>query len=518
MNTYDVLVVGAGHNGLTCATFLAKSGLKVLVLEHRNQLGGACKTEQPFTKIPEMVASTGAYLIGLMPPHLMTMLDLKIPLIKRRPHYFLPDRKNGYLLLGAGEETKKQFQTFFSDDDWQANEALQSELSALRQDLSPMFLEEPVSVEEAAEKYVRQELRQHFIKLCRGSVGDYIDRFQFKSELFAAMYACTDGFTGCYGTWDTPGSGYNFLLHNMCNLPDSDGCWMTVEGGMGTVTKLLAAAARQAGVEIMPNAPVAGISHSNGKVDGVVLSNGTELRAKVVACNCDPFTMRDLVGQSSLSAAFNSRLNEYAKLTGTSFKLNLVLKRLPTFTCLTEDRGQFRTTIHLLPEGPGIVAKLQRAFKQCDAGELPDEPVVEWYFNPSLKDDNGRHSTALFVQWAPYEPKNGGWTVENLNTFTSHLLSILDQFAPGTSGLVEDMLPLSPKGIEERFGIRGGHIFHIDHRFAMSDRLPYAIPGIAGLYSCGSACHPGGGVTGAPGYVSSTRIIKDLSLHQQSAQ
>jgi phytoene dehydrogenase-like protein len=510
MSAYNVIVVGGGHNGIVCATFLARSGLKVVVLEDRDVIGGACRTEKPFGKVPDLVASTGAYLIGLMPPELMAMLGVNIPLIKRKPHYFLPTRESGYLLLGAGDDTRKQFHQFFSEQDWQADQALQAELEAIRSDLHRCFLEEPLSVEETAEQYIRPELRQVFINLCRGSVGSYLDRFPFRSELLKAMYASTDGFTGCYGTWDTPGTGFNFLLHNMCRLPGADGTWMTVDGGMGTVTRLLAEAAQSAGVEFRTSCKVASIAQTAGKVDGVALADGSELKAPVVVCNCDPYRMRDLFGSAHLSAAFNQRLDRYAKLTGTSYKLNIVLDRLPTFRCLPEDRGQFNTTIHLLPEGPGIIEKLKEIHRAAESGRLPDNPLVEWYFNPSLKDDAGRSSSALFVQSAPYEPE-GGWA-QSESKFINRLLSTLDEFAPGTSNLVVDMLPLSPKAIEERFGIRGGHIFHVDHRFPLNERLPYAIPGVAGLYACGAACHPGGGVTGAPGYISSQKVLKDLAI------
>lgn len=510
MSRYEAIVVGGGHNGLVCAIFLARAGVKVLVLEDRAEAGGACKTEKPFQKVPNLVASTGAYLMGLMPPELIDKLGIKVPLIKRKPHYFLPTRKDGYLLLGAGD-AQEQFDRFFSHQDWLANVALQEELAQIREDIAPAFLKEPLSVEAAAQKYLRPSLQKIFINLCRGSVGAYLDRFPFRSELLKAMYAGTDGFTGLYGTWDTPGSGYNFLLHNMCRLPDCDGCWMSVEGGMGTITRLLVEQARKAGVEIRLNSKVASILRTGGNVEGVALADGTEYRAPVVICNCDPFRMRQLAGGAdTFDTKFNQRLDEYAKLPGTSFKLNMVLKRLPTFTCLREDRGQFRTTIHLLPEGPDIIGQLIQAFKQADSGQLPDQPLVEWYFNPSLTDNDGRHSSALFVQWAPNKPQ-GGWEA-NRERFVARLLAIMDQFAPGTSDLVEDTLPLSPMDIEQRFGITGGHICHVDHRFAMDERLPYAIPSVNGLYACGSGCHPGGGVTGAPGYVASTRILKDLGL------
>jgi len=194
--TVDVLVVGAGHNGLVSAAMLAKEGLNVLVVEEKEVVGGCVRTEYPFKKIPTLGASTGAYLLGLKPPELVQKLGLNIETIRRDPHYFLPTTGEGYLLFGSDtESTKKQFLKFFSEQDWIASRKLEAELECLRQDLGKTWLEEPLTIEETAEKYVRSELRQIFIDLCRKPIRDYLERFDFKSNLLKAMYAVTDGFS-----------------------------------------------------------------------------------------------------------------------------------------------------------------------------------------------------------------------------------------------------------------------------------------------------------------------------------
>ena len=191
------IVVGAGHNGLVAAVMLAKRGVKVRVLEDKPVIGGAVRTERPFGKAPGLATSTGAYLLGLMPPEIMAATGVQIPVMRRDPHYFLPTTDKRYLLFGSDQEAmKRQFIDFFSEEDWRANQAMNDEIGKIRDDIARTWMEEPLSIEETAEKYVRTELRQAFVDLCRKPVGEYIDRFGFKSDLVRAMYAVTDGFSG----------------------------------------------------------------------------------------------------------------------------------------------------------------------------------------------------------------------------------------------------------------------------------------------------------------------------------
>jgi phytoene dehydrogenase-like protein len=325
------------------------------------------------------------------------------------------------------------------------------------------------------------------------------------------MYAVTDGVSGLAGGWDTPGSGMNFLIHNMCRLPGSDGTWMIVEGGMGTVTKRFADAARAAGATIETGKKVERILHTAGKIDGVQLADGTEVRAEVVLVNADPFRMRDLVGRRSLPDDYNRRLDGYRR-DGSTFKLNLALKGLPRFRCLPEDRGQYGPTIHLLPDEEVVIESLRHGFAEVQAGRLAPFPTIEWYIHttvdPTLRDADGNHNSALFVQWVPYELSESSWEVEE-ERYSRHLLSLCDRFAPGTSDLVVDMFPLHPKKIESHFGITRGHIHHVDNGFGFADRLPYATP-LGGLYSCSAGTHPAGSVIGAAGHNAARRVLKDL--------
>lgn len=508
----DVVVVGAGHNGLVTAAMLARSGLNVRVIEEQPSIGGAARTETPFARAPGVRQSTGAYLLGLMPPELLRELQVDIPRLRRDPHYFLPTTGARYLLFGSDREAmRRQFVQFFSEQDWKADQALADELAKLRRDVGPSWLEEPGSIEETAERYVRAELRETFVRLCRGSIRDYLERFGFRSDLLKAMYAVTDGFTGLYGTWDTPGTGMNFLIHNMCRFPEADGTWMIVEGGMGTVTRALAEAAERHGARIETGSAVRRIDVEEGVVRGVTLSDGTSIRASAVVANADPFRMRELAGRDRFPDAYNRRIDGYLR-DGTTLKLNMCLDGLPEFTCLPGDHGQHAGTIHLLPDEDVVLSAIQQSFEEVKAGKLPAFPTIEWYIHttvdPSLADAQGRHSSALFVQWVPYELEGSTWEIEE-QRYAEHLLSICDRFAPGTSDRVVDTFVLTPPKIEQHFGMTRGHIHHVDNSFGFDDRLPYAQP-IGGLYACGAGCHPGGSVIGAAGHNAARRILRDM--------
>ncbi|MFL5291339.1 MAG: phytoene desaturase family protein [Myxococcales bacterium] len=513
-NDSDVVVVGAGHNGLVAATFLARAGLSVRVVEGKAVVGGAARTEYPFARAPRLGTSTGAYLLGLMPPELMTKLGIDVPLLRRDPHYFLPTTGKRYLLFGSdAAATRDQMLSFFSARDLAANDALQAEVAQLREDVHATWLEEPLSIEDTAAKYVRPALRSVFVDLCRKPVGVYLERFGFQSDLLKAMYAVTDGFAGLTGAWDTPGTGMNFLVHNMCRLPGSDGTWMIVRGGMGTVARLIGDEARKAGAIIETGRAVAKIDISGNATNGVVLEDGTTIRAQAVVAACDPFRMRDLVGDGHLPAWYENRLENYRR-DGTTMKVNLALRALPRFTCLPEDRGQFGSTMHLLPDESEVMGAMNRAFADASAGILPEFPTIEWYVHttvdPSLRDAEGRHNSALFVQWVPYRLRTSTWEAEE-QRYVRHLLSICDRFAPGTSDLVVDAFPLPPPKIEAHFGITRGHIHHVDNSFGFADRLPYSTP-IEGLYAGSAGCHPGGSVIGAAGHNAAARVLRDLGL------
>jgi len=498
----DVVIIGTGHNGLVAGILLARAGLRVTMLEAADVIGGATRTERPFPKVPGLEHSTGSYLLGLMPPELMRTLDIDIPVVRRDPHYFLPTPGSAYLLAGS----KRIDNGIYSDADRAADAAMQAELELLRNDLAPAWLRNPGSVEETAAEYIRPALQQVFIDLVRGSVLDYLKRFDFESELLLSMYAVTDGLSGINAGPDDPGTGHNFLVHNMCRLPGADGTWMIARGGMGSVSRILADKFRSLGGQIMVSARVASLSVTGGSVDGVTLSDGRFFGARVVLGACDPFALMEIAGPHF---PFDLRERMLAnKRTGTTLKVNLALSGLPTFTCLPPGTpSPFGSTIHLLPGSDGVepLARLRRMWSQVQSGQLPDDPTIEWYLHttvdPSLQDEAGHHSSALFVQSVPYGVE--------LGSYVDRLLEICDSYAPGTTDLVADSFTLTPQGIESHFGITGGHIHHVDNTISFADRMPYAT-GLDGLYAGSAGCHPAGSVIGAAGHNAAKQILSDL--------
>jgi phytoene dehydrogenase-like protein len=497
----DVVIIGTGHNGLVSGLMLARAGLRVTMLEASDVIGGATRTERPFPKVPELQHSTGSYLLGLMPPELMRTLDIDIPVVRRDPHYFLPTPDDRYLLIGS----QRTDNGIYSQRDIAADHAMQAELAQLREDYAPAWLTEPGTVEETAERFIRPALRSTFVDLVRGSVMDYLKKFDFESELLLSMYAVTDGLSGINAGPDDPGTGHNFLVHNMCRLPGAGGTWMIARGGMGTVSGTLAAAFRAAGGEIITSARAASVDTEGGAVSGVTLADGRSFKAKVVLGSCDPF---ELMKIAPVPAALTDRMLPLQR-TGTTLKVNLALSGLPTFKCLPPGSpSPFGSTIHLLPgsDGDQPLARLRAMWAQVQAGELPDEPTIEWYLHttvdPSLQDPAGHHSSALFVQSVPY-----GVPVDS---YVDRLLDICELYAPDVRDLVADVFTLAPSGIESHFGITGGHIHHVDNTVALADRMPY-VTGLPGLYAGSAGCHPAGSVIGAAGHNAARRILADLS-------
>ena len=285
---------------------------------------------------------------------------------------------------------------------------------------------------------------------------------------------------------------------------------MIVEGGMGTITRTLAERFLAAGGALLLDEPVSEILVEQGAARGVGLSSGIRLSSSIVVAGCDPFTLRDLVGARAFPTDLSLRLDGMQR-PGSTFKLNLALARLPRFSCLPEDRGQFGPTIHLLPDETNVMRVIRDAFESVQAGKLPEFPTIEWYVHstvdPTLTDSAGRLSSALFVQWVPKELSGTTWDAE-LEGYCDHLLSICDRFAPGTSDLVVDRMALHPERIEQYFGIRHGHIHHIDNSFGFLDRFPHRLP-VAGLYSCSAGTHPAGSVIGSAGYIAANCVLAD---------
>jgi phytoene dehydrogenase-like protein len=295
---------------------------------------------------------------------------------------------------------------------------------------------------------------------------------------------------------------------------------MVVEGGMGAFTQRLADVARRAGAALETKRGVKQIRVEGNVAKGVILEDGTEIKAGVILCNADPFHLRAMVGADQLPVEYNQRLDTYAAKPGSIFKLDLALKGLPKFTCCPDDKRVYGPTIHLLPEG-AVMQRLLDNFADAQAGRLPDEPTMSWHLHttvdPSLRDAAGNHSSSLVVHPVPYELSGGkSWDAE-ADAYAKRVISICDRFAPNTSSLVVEYQAMHPKKIESHFGITRGHIHHVDNGWGFADRLPYATP-VAGLYSCSAGCHPAGSVIGAAGHNAAMRVLRDLETGLEETQ
>jgi phytoene dehydrogenase-like protein len=479
----DVVVVGAGHNGLVAAARLARAGLTVDVYEATDVVGGACRTEHPFAAAPEIAASTGAYLLGLMPPELMAGLGLDLPLRRRDPHYLLPARPGrAALLLGSDAAANEAALTdVFTAADAAADRRLGALLADLREDLAPSWLAEAMSVEETAEAYVRPALRETYVDLVRGSAIDVLRRAGFVSDELIAMYAATDGMPGSALAPDEPGTGHNLLVHSMCRLPGSGGTWMAVDGGMGTVTRSLAQTAAAAGAQLHLASPVATIDRTT-----VGLADGTAVAARAVVAAVDPYRLRALAGIEPDP--------RWAAMPGMTMKLNLALTGPLDWGVPLPGAG---TTIHLLPDPlhGSWTAALRRSYEEARAGVMPGQPAIEVYSASGL-------ATGVFVQGVPHDL--------DVATAAEQVLDRVATVAPDLRGSLRECLALGPAEIEARFGITGGHIFHVDNSLATVDRAPLR-PGPDGLYAGAAGCHPAGSVIGAAGWIAAGAVLADLA-------
>jgi phytoene dehydrogenase-like protein len=277
---------------------------------------------------------------------------------------------------------------------------------------------------------------------------------------------------------------------------------------MGTVTQCLAALATDAGAVVRTSAPAAAVLHEGGAVGGVALEDGTVLPADEVVLACDPWRSVDLLGADAVPD-LAGRLAGWAERPGTTLKVNLALRDLPTFTALPERLGQHGATVHLLPAGEDPEAAVARAHAEAMAGDLPDDPPLEVYchtaIDPSLQDADGHHSAALFVQWVPNEPTAGAWD-DVAPAYVAHLLANAARYAPDLPDLVVDVDVVHPAEIARRFGITGGNIFHVDNTFALTDRVPTRLE-VGGVVAAGAGCHPAGSVIGAAGHNAARALL-----------
>jgi phytoene dehydrogenase-like protein len=526
----DAIVVGGGHNGLVCAFYLARAGLKVTVLEGRGVVGGAAVTEEFHPGFRNSVAS---YTVSLLNPKVIRDMELArhgLRVVERPLSNFLPLDESHYLKLGAGTTASEVAK--FSRRDAQQLDAYAAHLDAAADLLRELVLQTPPNRVEGGWLAMLPELlkagrlgkrvarlplstQRELLDLFTKSAGDYLDGW-FESAPIKAAYGF-DSVVGNYASPYAPGSAYVLLHHVFGEVNGKKGAWGHAIGGMGAITQAMAKAAASQGVEIRTGCPVREVLVAKGRAGGVVTAEGERLDAAVVVSNLNPRLLyTSLVDPGVLPEDFLRRMRAWRCGSGT-FRMNVALSELPDFSCLP---GKSAAEHH----GSGIIIApslqyMERAYHDARANGWSREPIVEMLI-PSTLDPTlappGQHVASLFCQHvAPQLPDGSSWDAHR-EQVADLMIATVDRYAPNFRRSVLGRQIMSPLDLERTFGLVGGDIFHgalsLDQLFSarpMLGHADYRGP-VAGLYTCGSGTHPGGGVTGAPGHNAAREVLRDL--------
>jgi phytoene dehydrogenase-like protein len=526
----DVLIIGAGHNGLTCACYLAEAGLKVHVVERRGIVGGAAVTEEFF---PGYRNSTASYTVSLLNPQVirdLRLVERGLRIIERPFSNFLPLEDGRYLKFGGDLAQTQAALAQFSQCDAQRLPRYYARLDRLAEQLKRWVLRAPPNIAgplvlegwrdfAGAARLLWQfgqlppQGRRDLVDVFTKSAGAWLDA-TFECEPLKAVLGW-DAVVGNYSSPYSAGSAYVLLHHCFGEVNGKAGRWGHAIGGMGRITELMAAEARVRGVTIDLDAPVERVLIERGQAAGVLLTNGRELRARAVASNVNPKVLyQRLVDPGLLTTEFNDAIAGYRCGSGT-LRINVALSELPDFACLP-NVGATPQPHH----AAGIIfgsslAYMDRAWHDAEASGFARAPIVEMLV-PSTVDDSlappGAHVASLFCQ--QFRP-DADWRMLK-DAAVSAVFDVVERHCPNFRRSLLGYRALSPRDLEDEFGLVGGDIFHgqlsLDQLFSMRPLLGYARyrGPVAGLYHCGSGAHPGGGVTGAPGYNAAVEIIRDL--------
>ena len=512
---YDAIVIGAGHNGLIAAGYLARAGKRVLVLERREIIGGATVTEEPW---PGWHLSTCSYVCNLLLPEVIADLDLTrygYDIRPFDPQYFVPFPDGTYFMSSLdGRQTREQIAKF-STRDVAAYAAYWAMWDRIVARMRPLLLKPAPSWDDIAQAFAGPQGEADWRTLTRKSIAEILDEF-FESDQIKAPLS-TGGVIGVNAGPRTPGTAYVKYHHLIGAVGGHQGAWGYVRGGMGSVATAIAGFDRDHGVAIMTSAEVAEIDILDGRARGVRLQDGRRFFADLVLSNADPTrTYLQLVGAARLPPALVEGITHW-KTRGSVVKVLLGLGELPNFTALpgTEVGPQHTGGIVINPS----IDYLETAWDDCKRGQPSRRPFMDCYIQSATEDGlapAGKHTLSLFVQYAPYDLATGTWD-ERREEIGANIIATLAEYAPNLPRVIERMQVLGPPDIERIVGITGGNIFHgeilPDQMFGyrpVPGFSDYATP-IAGLYLCGSGAWPGGAVFGAPGRNSALAALAELS-------
>jgi phytoene dehydrogenase-like protein len=527
MTETDVVIIGAGHNGLTCAAYLAMAGLRVKVVERRKVVGGAAVTEEFH---PGFRNSVAAYTVSLLNPQIISDLKLGdhgLRIVERRAQNFLPAPDGSYLLTGEGRTHASVAK--LSPGDAGRIDAFTRELEVIADVLREFVLRAPPNITQGFSlgtiseafnalgtanilRRLSLEHQRSLLDLFTHSAGEMLDDV-FESDLVKALFGF-DAIVGNYASPYAAGSAYVMLHHAFGEVNGKKGVWGHAIGGMGAITQAMASAARGHGADIDLEAGVREVIVERDRAVGVILDNGETVRASYVASSVNPKLLYTrLVPAEALPAAFLDRIQNWRNGSGT-FRINVALSALPSFAALPGPGDHLTAGIIM---GPSL-AYMDRAWLDARTHGWSREPVIEVLI-PSTLDETlcspGQHVASLFCQHVAPQLSDGRSWDDHRDEVADLMIATVDTYAPGFAASVIGRQVLSPLDLERQFGLLGGDIFHgaltLNQLFSarpMLGHADYRGP-LKGLYHCGSGAHPGGGVTGAPGHNAARVILGD---------
>jgi phytoene dehydrogenase-like protein len=522
--SYDAVIIGGGHNGLVCASYLAAGGLKVAVFERRDILGGAAVTEEFH---PGFRNSTASYTVSLLHPKVVRDLRLAqhgLSIVERPLANFLPLPDRAHLKVGGGLAPTQAEVARFSGKDADALPAYYAMLERAAGVLRALLLETPPNVGGGIDDLFRAwkvggrlkrltlPERRDLLDLFTKSAGEVLDRW-FESTPIKAAFGF-DSIVGNFASPYTPGSAYVLLHHVFGEVNGRRGQWGHAVGGMGAITQAMAAEARARGVALITEAPVARVLTRRGHAIGIALADGSEIAARRVVANVNPKLLYlQLIEAAAISAEFRQRIEAYRCVSAT-FRMNVALDALPVFACLPGNGPHLASGIIIAPS----LEYMERAYFDARRDGWSRDPIIEMLI-PSTVDASlappGKHVASLFCQHAnPVLPDGRSWDAAK-EAVADLMIATVDRQAPNFAASVVARKVLSPLDLERDFGLIGGDIFHgalaLDQLFSARPVLGHANyrGPLKGLYMCGAGTHPGGGVTGVPGHNAAREILRD---------
>ena len=524
-DNYDAVIIGGGHNGLVCSFYLAKAGLKVLVLERRNIVGGAAVTEEFH---PGFRNSTASYTVSLLNPEVIKDMRLKengLEIVKRPISNFLPVDDNNFLKVGGSiEKTQMQFRKF-SNHDAEILPEYYRRIENVADVLRDLTTKTPLNLKGGYINIAKtifdlapiarktNELQEDLFNLFTKSAKDFLDSW-FENDHIKACFGF-DSIVGNYASPETPGSAYVLLHHVFGEVDGEKGAWGHALGGMGSITKIMKTVCEENGVDISTKTSVSKVLIENNKATGVKIDDGSVIYSDKVVSNLNPkLLFSKLVNEEDVDKEYLRKILNYKCGSGT-FRMNVALSELPDFNCLSgkDVCEHHKSGIIIAPS----LTYMDKAFTDAKQYGWSKNPIVEMLI-PSTVDSSlapkGKHVASLFCQqFAPTLPDNRSWHDEKDNAANT-IIETVNRFAPNFKDSILGMSILSPLDLEEKLGLVGGDIMHgvmsLDQMWAARPVFNYGdykTP-VKDLFICGSGTHPGGGVTGLPGKNSSREILK----------